>query len=168
MIRKLRCLRWLFLCAAMLTFADCWAEANCPWINSATASGILGGPVNITVTSTNKNSDDATCNFSFQERGVVYGLHIAVKTMSSPNQEFASFKQECGPDPTPLKAIGNEAIECLVESKTGQSARVVGRVRERAFIVEVSASTRNAPTAARNAQREKAKDVAEQVSECLY
>lgn len=168
MICKLRSLRWLLLGVAMLAAAANGAEMNCPWLNSATASGILGGPVVVTVIDTNKNSDDATCTFSYRERGIARGLHIVVTTTSSPGQQFAAIRQQCGLNPTPLKAIGNEAVECTLEDKAERSAQVVGRVRDRAFVVKVSTSRPNDPELTQRAQAEKAKDVAEQVAGSLY
>lgn len=169
MMRGLGWLSWIVLWAMVRPEAAFGAQSNCPWLNSATASGILGMPVTVTVIGTNKNLDDATCNFLSQgQRGILYTLRIAVTTMSSPAQEFTSLKQQCGSNSTALKGIGNEAIECVLVEKAGLSAEVVGRVRNRAFVVDVSTSARNDPAMTQNAQREKGKRVAEQVSEALY
>ncbi|MGA3185523.1 MAG: hypothetical protein ABSF22_00305 [Bryobacteraceae bacterium] len=60
---------------------------SCPWLNHATAAGILGGPVIQT-----------GCDF----KGTLE-LHIEM---------IQDFKSRCGPDAVPLKALGSEAVAC--------------------------------------------------------
>lgn len=55
--------------------------------------------------------------------------------MHSPATEFAAFLAKCGSDAKPLKGIGNEAVTCSLPRK---GARVVGRVRDQAFVVSLS------------------------------
>lgn len=144
--------------------AELLAQTNCPWMNAATAGGILGEPVNATVTRANKNSDDAVCDFTSRRPAAKSTLHIAVVTISTPGQDFATYAHRCGANPTLLQAIGNEAVECTQQSDAGQSVEVVGRVRDRIFVVTIS----NGAGAPQAEQIEKAKDIAEQVSEALY
>lgn len=160
-----RILPWIVI----LLSGVCQGEANCPWLNAATAGGVLGGAVNVTVTNTNKTSDDATCYFSRQSLQVVDALQIRVITMRDPAKEFASYKEPCGANANPLKAIGNEAIECSLEGKAGQYAQqVIGRVRNRAFIVNLGTSMRNDPVMTPDSMRAKVRSVAEQVTGNLF
>lgn len=165
---KVKVPRWLLLCAVLLLSLACHGQTNCPWLNAATAVGILGNPVKETVTHAKKNSDDATCDFAPQQSSVGSTLHIAVITMSNPGQEFAAYKQQCGSQPVPLQAIGNEAIECTLDICGGQSAQVVGRVRDRVFIVNLHGPMVKGTASPLAEQLKKARDVAEQVSGSLY
>jgi hypothetical protein len=63
---------------------------SCPWLNQATAAGILGGPVVQT-----------GCDF----RGRLE-LHIEM---------VKEFRPHCGSDAVPLRAIGSEAVACPKE-----------------------------------------------------
>ena len=65
-----------------------------------------------------------------------------------------------------LPAIGNEAIMCRIPGYDKQVAeQVVSRVRERAFTVGVLS---NEPAAERDAMRDKARKIAEQVAGFLF
>lgn len=110
--------------------------------------------------------DDADCTF-VRQSGLRGGeLHIDVRTMSEPAKEFAAFTARCGANGTPLKAIGNEAIACSLNDKAGRLfEQVVGRVRDRAFVIRLSIKDRLIP---QDAVREKARKVAEQVAGNLF
>jgi len=137
------------------------AAEICPWLNAATAGGALGGPVAMTVTRA-KAGDDATCNFVRRDGSLQFELRIEVETMPSPAKDFASYTARCHSVAVPLKAIGNEALAC----SDGQHAeQVVGRVRDRAFLVRVSTSD---PSSQPSALRDKARKVAEQVAGILF
>ena len=128
-------------------------------MNAATAGGVLGGRVTETVT---KNHDDADCAF---ERGGLR-LSIEVKTMSDPAKEFPAYAARCGKHATPLRAIGNEAVACTEGGGKGATvARVVGRVRTRAFVVSLSDGGGGLSPAELG---EKARNVAEQVAGNLF
>jgi len=137
--------------------AEAQAE-TCPWLNAATAGGVLGSAVTLTVAHENANRDDMACSFL----GAGSALRIAVETMETPRNEFTSHAAECGSDPAPLKAIGNEAVVC---SPNKRSAQVIGRVRNRIFTVLVSITN---GSIAQAALREKARDVAEHVAGNLF
>ncbi len=133
------------------------AETGCPWMNAATAGGVLGGGVTETVT---KNRDDAIC--VFVRSGM--RLSIDVKTMSDPAKEFPAYLARCGKRANPLRAVGNEAVACMVkEAGGGTAGQVVGRVRTRAFVIRV-----NGDGLSQAALTEKARNVAEQVAGNLF
>ncbi len=125
----MRSLRILALAAAASLASA--AETGCPWMNAATAGGVLGGGATETVT---KKHDDADCDFARDGKK----LSIEVKTMGDPAKEFPAYLTRCGKRANPLRAIGNEAVACNVKDAAGAPAGlVVGRVRPRAFVVRV-------------------------------
>ncbi len=158
-------MRWI-LAAVLCLPAACLAGEGCPWLNAATASGVLGGAVQAAVTHPGKNADDAACDFVRHEGPAAGRLYIEVRTMTAPRREFASYAAQCRTNAVLLRAIGNEAVACGRDGKNGEIAeQVVGRVRDRAFVVRVSA---NVPPGQRDALRENARKVAEQVTGTLF
>jgi len=137
----------------------------CPWLNAATASGILGGPVTGATVKRANTGDDATCDFTRRDGSRLAELRIEVETMRSPAKDFASYTARCGSAAVPLKAIGNEAEACSGGDGAQLAEQVVGRVRDRAFLVRLGASDRSVD---RSAMREKARKVAEQVAGILF
>ena len=158
----LRILAGAILLAAMFVPASCLADESCPWLNAATAGGVLEGAVKVAVA---RNQDDATCDFVRREGVREYSLRIEVATMRSDPNEFGSYAARCGSAATALKAIGNLALACTADGKDGQHGeQVVGRVRDRAFVVRVGTND----DSMRAALREKARKVAEQVAGTLF
>jgi hypothetical protein len=147
------------LALALLLPALCPAAETCQWLNAATAGRILGGPSTLDVTHP-ANRDDAVCTFKLQ-RGGAAELRIEVMTMETPRTEFTAHAEQCGADSAPLTGIGNEAVVC---SKP-HAARVVGRVRNRIFVVQFTAG--DSPAAAAE-MRDKAREVAETVAGNLF
>ncbi len=136
------------------------AEQTCPWLNAATAGGVLEGPVHATVT---KNGDDATCEFARQN--AADKLRIEVAKMGASRGELAAYKAQCAGPVAPLKAIGTDAVACGIETGHGEAAeQVAGRVRKQAFLVQVSAGS----TFSRETLRERAIKIAEQVAGNLF
>jgi hypothetical protein len=147
----------LLLTAALLPLI-CSAEEKCPWLNAATAAGVLGGAVKASVTQT-------ACEFVRRDSSSESALRIEVESMGAP-REFASRAAQCGSGAESLKAIGNEAVACTHSDKKGRLAeQVVGRVRNQAFLVRLSTDDRGATPAG---LREKARKVAEQVAGFLF
>ena len=147
----------LLLLAAILPLLRA-ADNKCPWLNAATAAGLLGGAVKVDVAQT-------TCEFVRRYDSTESTLRLSVETLSTP-REFASRVAQCGSNTEALKAIGNEAVACTHSSKNGQLAeQVVGRVRNQVFLVRVS-SDDHAATAA--GLREKARKIAEQIAGFLF
>ena len=136
------------------------ATEACPWLNAATAGGFLGGPITDATVKRAKTGDDATCDFIRHEGPLTLDLRIEVETMPSPAKDFVSHAARCH-SAVPLKAIGNEALACSDDG----SEQVVGRVRDRAFLVRLSTSDRSAQ---RSALRDKVRKIAEQVAGILF
>jgi hypothetical protein len=146
------------------------AKESCPWINEATASGALDGAVTATVThpEMSKDMDEATCVFLHQSGSTGIELRIEVETLRGAPGAYAAYAETCGPDGTPLRAIGNEAVTCGYTDKKRKkwvSEQVVGRVRDHAFTVRVSSSGASSD---RNVLREKARKMAEQLAGYLF
>ncbi len=129
------------------------AENRCPWLNNATAAGVLGGPVEATVT-------PASCEFIRQTGGHSVFLRIEVAPATAP-------PARCGPDAEPLKGIGNQAVACSYAGKPGSitvGEQVVGKVRDQAFLVRMGANDRSMA----KALRENTRKIAEQVAGILF
>ena len=175
--------------------ALCQAPKSCLWLNAATAGGVLGGPVTATVTQAKTNPsvahpanaissagplsadasgedysgngmDDSDCTF-IRQAGTTDGeLRIKVRTMRDPVKDFASYSAKCGRHAIPLKAIGNEAVTCSLTHKSGHpSEQVVGRVRDRAFVIRISMTD---SSMTQELLHEKARAVAEHVAGNLF
>jgi hypothetical protein len=124
------------------------AEDRCAWLNAATAAGVLGGEVHMTVS-------QGSCEFVRQETS----LRIEVGATNTPHAQ-------CGSPAEQLRAIGNEAQACAYQEKPGWIAeQIVGRVRDQAFLVRISSKDQSA---APKILREKARKVAEQVAGILF
>lgn len=159
----------LFLALSFCTPAMCQTSERCPWLNAATAAGTLNGPVTFTVTHPGEDKQDAICEFVHREGALISRLRIEVQTMKGPASEFASYSAKCGPDATPLRAIGNEARVCSLHQQNEFSEQVVSRVRERAFLVSVTSNaTAPGESELRADLREKTEKIAEQVAGFLF
>ncbi len=157
----------LLLAMAMLVPAACHAQAKCPWINEATASGILGGPVSLTAKLNGHGA--GVCEFSQLQGAVVHQLRVSVDIMTDIPKQFPAYLAQCPPKSAPLRAIGNEAVMCTIQGKGEPSSeKVVGRVRDRAFVVSVSSNVQDDPSMTQGTRREKANLVAEQVAGILF
>jgi hypothetical protein len=157
---------WILFLVLLATRATHAAAQPCPWLNAATAAGVLEGAVTVSVTYFDQDNTDAACEFTHKANHAVRTLRIEVDTMKELTHDFPKYLAKCGPGAKPLKAIGNEAVVCSVPGKNGQATeQIVSRVRERAFIVDVLS---NGSTAERDANRDKAQKIAEQVAGFLF
>ncbi len=86
-----------------------------PWLDTATAAGVLGGQVTARVTST-------ACQFV---RG---GSKLRIEVRKSTARPT-----RCGATAEPLKGIGNEAFLCP------KHREIVGRVRDSVFTIRLTA-----------------------------
>src|SRR5271170_2248001 len=98
--------------------AICEAKESCPWLNQATALGVLevgtssspAATVEITAT---------VCEFTYQDATGFRALRISVEQSKDPIQTLSLRKTECGSGASALRAIGNEAVMCLEGRKRG-------------------------------------------------
>ena len=136
------------------------AEDKCPWLNPATAGGVLGGEVSAVSVTLSKKDGTGHCDFSRTNGRMSLRLFIDVEPLAG------SYRSQCGSRSTPAHAIGNEAFACSFEGKPGETAeQVIGRVRNQTFLVRFTTSDPAIPAAE---IREKARKVAEQVAGILF
>jgi hypothetical protein len=95
-------------------------------------------------------------------------LRIAVHTMPDISKEFPGYLAQCGAKAVSLKGIGNLAVQCL---NKGEEV-IVGRVRERAFVITIKAdwisSPPTSPTKTRNPISDDSENIAEQVAGSMF
>lgn len=140
----------------------CRAQEVCPWLNAATAGGVLEGLVTVKVART---GGGVACDFARQKTSLVFSLRIEVAAMRAPQADFGAYKQRCGNDIRIFKAVGNEAIACTLAEADGQLAeQVVGRVRNQAFVILLSTND----SAMHSSMRDKIRRVAEQIAGNLF
>lgn len=143
-------IRWILLFAALA--AGGRAEPQCSWLNSGTAAGLLGAPIR----SQKIAADGSACQF------VSPSGELRILVEGAP----ASHAERCSGPAESLKAIGNEASSCAIESKDGKPAeQVAGRVRDRAFVIVVTSEDRGI---SRQVLKERARKAAEHVAGILF
>jgi hypothetical protein len=156
----------LLLSVLWLFPSVCLGQTKCPWMSEATARGVLGGP--LTLKANIHEHGDGVCEFSRKEGAAIHELRISVELMTDIPKQFPNVRSQCPPNSTSLHAIGNEALMCSVEEKGLHTEKVVGRVREQAFVVSVSSSVRDDPSMTLDMRREKVHLVAEGVAGMLF
>lgn len=157
----------ILLTFAVLMPGACSAQTKCPWLNEATARGILGGELRMTVNITPRG--DGECKFSRQQGSAVFQLRISVSRMSNIAKQFPTYLALCPPNSPSLHAIGNEAVTCTTETKGGEYGEsVVSRVRDAALFVIVSSTIPDDQQLTKQMRRDKANLVAEQVVGNLF
>ncbi len=167
--RTVRTIQRYMIVAAMAALpVPCHGQNLCPWLNVATASGVLDGPAILTVDKTDDHTE--TCLFRSQTGSSADLLSISVTTVAdlqNADQELVSHEKRCAASVVPLKAVGNEAVLCTADTARSRGVQVIGRVRNRIFTVEIrTRSTRSEAT--RNLLEEKIEEVANQVAGVLF
>jgi hypothetical protein len=109
--------------------------AQCPWINKATAGGVLGvhGDRHAIASTVTGNS----CSFEVAGSQGMERLLVHVIAFQQSPQLVRLYEKGCTSTPVWLSGIGNEAFACSVRSRAQLSNRVAGRVRDRAFEIEL-------------------------------
>jgi hypothetical protein len=164
-------MRYLTLALSVLLAplpALCQANVGCPWLNVATASGVLGSGEGGTMATLSQGSR-AACSFVYHDSTASRELRITMEQVQDPNQAMTGYKAHCSGKASPLQAIGNEAVTCAANTK-GQTdgEQVIGRVRNQVFTVTITTSARNDPSMSRDELKEKTRDIAEQVAGALF
>ena len=162
-----RCLKWMILVALVFLSARCKAQGHCAWLNEATASGFLNGPVTLDLETAAE--DQNICVFTNLKTAKDYStLRIMVQPLKDVDKAVASHKSLCTSVPVALRAIGNEAVSCSADVGYSRGEQVIGRVRDRLFIVTVSSTVAQDPSATRQLLQEKARTIAEQIAGALF
>ena len=157
-----------FATVLVLRPATARAENNCPWLNEATASELVGGDaVGSFVAGKDKPS---VCTFTQNDGKVTRTLQISVGIAADPHSSYLSTLQaDCRSTAAPLKAIGNEAATCAIDrGKAVMGERVLGRVRDQVFTITISTSMKEDPVLTPAALKMKISLAAEQISGNLF
>jgi hypothetical protein len=160
--------RYVVVAAMAAIPVACHGQNLCPWLNIATASGVLGGPATVTVDKTDDHTE--TCLFRSQTGASADLLRISVTTVADPqnvDQELVAHEKRCASSTVPLKAVGNEAVLCTAATAQFRGAQVIGRVRNNIFTIEIRTHSKRSQ-ATRNLLDEKVKEVANQVAGALF
>jgi hypothetical protein len=167
---KLAWTAWTASLAAACATANVQAraqDAHCAWLNEATASGILNGPVTLELETA--PDDRAICVFTHAKSAKDYSaLRIMVQPLADVEKAIPAHKSMCTSRPTAVKAIGNEAISCSADVGYSRGEQVIGRVRDRLFVVTVSSTMAKDPAMTRQLLRDKARMIAEQLAGALF
>lgn len=154
---------------ALLLPVKCCAQAKCPWLNAATAAGVLGGEVKLSVTPPT-NLGDVGCEFSLKSAAGIVALRIEVSTLNDPAYEFPVYRsRSCVGTSFPLRAIGNEAYQCISTiTHSGGEDKVIGRVRERAFTLTINRGITSPSTPKTSELNAETRNTAEQIAGGLF
>jgi hypothetical protein len=147
----------------------CRAQSICPWLNAATASGVLGGAATVEVSNTGAST--GTCVFRLPSGTSSDTLRIAVVRADhaeNAGKEMKPYQIGCTSSSAPLKAVGNEAVLCVSNTGISSGELVVGRVRDKIFTVSISTSIGNDSETSRDILVEKAEEIAKQVAGALF
>jgi hypothetical protein len=161
-------LKWTILASLVFVSATCKAEeGHCAWLNDATASGVLNGPVTLDIETA--PGDQTICMFTNLKTAKDYSVvRIMVQPLTDVTKAVASRESLCTSPAAALKAIGNEAVSCSADVGYSRGEQVIGRVRDRLFIVTVSSTMAHDPSMTRPLLKEKARMIAEQLAGALF
>jgi hypothetical protein len=109
------------------------------------------------------------CDFTYHDAIASRELKITVEEVKDAQQAMAAYRARCGSSVTPLRAIGNEAVTCAVDSKgKTYGQQVIGVVRDQIFTVTLTTSAKKDRAMSREALKEKSRDISEQVAGALF
>jgi hypothetical protein len=148
--------------------AICQMNTGCPWLNVATATGVLRSSEHSPMAALAQGGK-AACDFTYHDSTASRELNITVEEVKDAQQAMSAYKARCGSHVTALRGIGNEAVTCAVESK-GKSygQQVIGVVRDQIFTVTVTTSAKKDPVMPREALEERSRNISEQVAGALF
>lgn len=156
---------WLLMLVVGMIPVVGTAQTSCPWLNNATAAGALGGPVFLKMQKTGGNG--SVCLFQHQQGNATYDLKIVVHDVKTISDEMTADESRCQMRAISLKGIGDEATLCTTDSKYLHGGLVIGRVRNKTFIVSVGSSLRMDRATSEMFQL-KTRNIAEQVAGSLF
>ena len=113
------------------------AANNCPWLNEATASGILGGDAT-GLYEPGEGARPATCTFTQMEGGARRQLVITLEIVTNPHDRVVELTHRCGPPSEQVASVGNEALRCAAADGKARGERVIGRVRDQVFTIAIT------------------------------
>lgn len=144
------------------------AENSCPWMNEATASGLLGGDATGSFTKT-AAGQPAVCSFLQNGPDGQRLLQVSVEIANDPHARMSAATRVCGLDAAPMTSIGNEALECVAKNKRGgHSAWAIGRVRDQVFTIWLTTTHKGDPVLSLDALLTRIYTAAEEVAGNLF
>lgn len=161
----MRCFKLLCFIFMLHLTSICHADTTCPWINKATAFGILGSSEN-SVAAKPPEVSSTVCGFTLQLDNETRTLHILVEQKSNPEKALVAYKMKCGHEIIPLRAFGNEALMCSSVGKYGE--QIFGRVRDNVFAIVLTTSSGETPSFGLDLLKENVRLAAEQVAGNLF
>jgi hypothetical protein len=110
------------------------AALSCPVLSTASVAGVFG-EVQASVKKAEKGMG-VTCEF----RATEHQLKVEVSELRSADKfaDFAATQCQGGRDSAPVRAIGNEATACRIGTGGNVVEKVVGRVRNQAFVLALN------------------------------
>lgn len=167
-LKPYRTIFFIAVTVVLMTSSPRCRAQQCPWLNAATAGGLLGGDVQMTVSAPNRLGD-VTCDFTRNPGPTASTLRVAVHTMTNPSKDFATYLAQCGGTTQPLKAIGNEAVQCIPKSGLSKGEeQIIGRVRDRVFIITIKPNSQFRPSLSQTSLGDEARNLSEQVAGALF
>lgn len=163
---NLKSIAWLLLIVFVMAPAMSHAEVSCPWLNRATAAGVLNGSVSLTAQGVATSGD--VCLFQSQKETTVYRLQIEVHEIGSSAKDGMPTRARCLSQAISLKGLGNEATMCAVNFRSFHGEQVIGRVRDKEFIIHLGSSIKKDPAMTSEMLQVKVKDIAQQVAGSLF
>lgn len=155
---------WMLL-GTSLSPALCRAQAVCPWINAVTATDApSGSSVPADQITVSKNE----CRFDYQEDGVAYELRVIVQETENGSKDMERKEGECTSKATALRGLGNEAVLCGADRHSSPGEQVIGRVRDKVFVVDVSVKAGRGSNAKAKSLGDMATMIADQVAGNLF
>jgi len=146
----------------------CRAKNDCPWINEATAGGLLGGDA-VGDFKTASQGQPAVCTFIAKDESATRTLTVSVLQTPDFDAALQSAMRVCASDSTPIQAIGNQASVCMQDNrKGGLGELVVGRVRDQVFTILLGSSLKGDLILTRRELRSRIYTAAEQVAGNLF
>jgi hypothetical protein len=127
--------RWAL--ALLLVPAPAAFAADCPWLNTATASGLLGGPASVHYDGS-PEAGSGVCEFHRAAGKAVFDLRIEIETGHASRASLLADARLRDPRRKELRGIGNEAWSVPA---SGGGEWVIGRVRGTAFAVRARTGT---------------------------
>lgn len=144
------------------------AAASCPWLNEATASGLLGADAT-GVYAPAAAGQPAVCTFTEVNSRSPRTLQIRVETAPDAHARLMALNSSCADAASPLAAIGNEAVTCsAAEHRDKPAERAIGRVRDQVFTITLTSSGKQDDVLTRDELQMRIGTAAEQVAGNLY
>jgi hypothetical protein len=144
------------------------AANDCPWLNEATASSILGGDATgLYVPAAAGRA--ASCTFTQTSSEATRELAITVEIAASPHDRVVELVNACKAPSAPVASIGNEAMRCAAVSRgRAHGEQIIGRVRDQVFIIAITTTAKQDPVLDEHELGMRSQTAAEQVTGSLF